>query len=82
MMRTLENDLSIIARISAVGVILKVISESTLLRFVAIARVTEDSWTTCAVLDLIGFGLKVGDPLDVMSPQHCAAKSMQARTRS
>ncbi|WP_312271504.1 GAF domain-containing sensor histidine kinase [Pseudomonas sp.] len=65
MMRTLENDLSIIARISAVGVILKVISESTLLRFVAITRVTEDSWTTCAVLDLIGFGLKVGDPLDV-----------------
>ncbi|GGM17451.1 sensor histidine kinase [Pseudomonas asuensis] len=65
MIRTLENDLSIIARISAVGVILKVISESTRLRFAAVARVTEDSWTTCAVHDLIGLGLNVGDELDV-----------------
>jgi signal transduction histidine kinase len=33
--------------------------------FVCIARVTQDSWTTCAVLDKLNFGLKVGDGLDV-----------------
>jgi signal transduction histidine kinase len=35
------------------------------LRFVCVARVTADSWTTCAVLDRLAFGLKVGDGLDV-----------------
>ena len=35
------------------------------LRFAAVARVTEDSWTACAVLDRINFGLQVGGELDV-----------------
>jgi signal transduction histidine kinase len=67
MMRSLEHDLCVIGNISTVDVILKVISETTALGFVAIARVTEDSWTTCAVLDTLGFGLKVGDSLDLTS---------------
>jgi signal transduction histidine kinase len=45
--------------------ILSVMAEMTGLRFVCVAHVTPDSWTTCAVLDKIGFGLQPGDPLDV-----------------
>jgi signal transduction histidine kinase len=35
------------------------------MRFAVVARVTEKSWTACAVLDTLGFGLKVGGELDV-----------------
>lgn len=45
--------------------ILSVMAEMTGLRFVCVAHVTERSWTTCAVLDQIGFGLQPGDELDV-----------------
>lgn len=51
--------------ISAVPQILETVASITGLGFVAIAHVTENSWTTCAVLDKLGFGLKVGDGLDV-----------------
>jgi signal transduction histidine kinase len=54
-----------IARISAVPTILKVISETTGLRLALVARVTEDSWTACATLDRMDFGLSAGDRLDV-----------------
>jgi signal transduction histidine kinase len=40
-------------------------AEMTGLRFVCVAHVTPTSWTTCAVLDQLGFGLQPGDPLDV-----------------
>ena len=45
--------------------ILGVMAEMTGLRFVCVAHVTETSWTTCAVLDQIGFGLQPGDELDL-----------------
>lgn len=45
--------------------ILSVMAEMTGLRFVCVAHVTPSSWTTCAVLDQLGFGLQPGDPLDV-----------------
>jgi signal transduction histidine kinase len=45
--------------------ILSVMAEMTGLRFVCVAHVTPTSWTTCAVLDQLGFGLQPGDPLDV-----------------
>ncbi|GGY98968.1 ATP-binding protein [Pseudoduganella plicata] len=45
--------------------ILSVMAEMTGLRFVCVAHVTERSWTTCAVLDQLGFGLQPGDELDV-----------------
>jgi len=51
--------------IGAVGQILETVAALTGLGFVAVAHVTEHSWTTCAVLDKLGFGLKVGDGLDV-----------------
>jgi len=65
MQHSIASDVSAIGRISAVPAILQVIAESTGLRFVAVARVTESDWTACAVLDLLGFGLEVNDTLEI-----------------
>jgi signal transduction histidine kinase len=58
-------DVALVGRISAVPTILRLICETTGLGFAAVARVTETSWTACAVLDRIGFGLEPGGELDV-----------------
>jgi signal transduction histidine kinase len=58
-------DLALIDRISAVPAMLQVICETTGMRFAAVARVTEETWTACAVLDHLGFGLGVGGEVDV-----------------
>ena len=58
-------DVASIQSISSVTTILEAVAALTGLRFVCIARVTDDSWTTCAVLDKLDFGLKVGDELDI-----------------
>ena len=61
----IRADIAAIARISAVPGILSVISEVTGLRLALVARVTTDTWTACAVLDRMNFGLEVGGRLDV-----------------
>ncbi|WP_025859126.1 GAF domain-containing sensor histidine kinase [Pseudomonas sp. CHM02] len=58
-------DIATLGRISAVPAMLKVISDMTGLRFAAVARVTDDTWTACAVLDQLDFGLGVGGELDL-----------------
>ncbi|MDR8364917.1 GAF domain-containing sensor histidine kinase [Pseudomonas sp. JL3] len=65
--QTAAADIATISRISAVPAILQVISELTGLRFAAVARVTEEAWTACAVLDRLDFGLQVGDEMDPVS---------------
>lgn len=65
MKQAIAKDVSAINSISSVPSILKVVSEMTGMRFVTIARVTQDSWTACAVLDRINFGLAAGGQLDV-----------------
>lgn len=65
MKRSVTDDISAISRINAVPAILQVISDTTGLRFAAVARVTGDSWTACAVLDRINFGMQVGSELEV-----------------
>lgn len=65
MARSILDDLLTVQRISAVPAILQVVSETTGLRFAAVARVTGTSWTACAVLDRIEFGLKAGGELDI-----------------
>lgn len=50
-------------RIEAVQTILRVLSRTTGLRIALVARVTDTSWTACAVLDEAGFGIKPGDEL-------------------
>lgn len=61
----LRQDVEAVARISAVPMILDIISRTTEMGFTAVARVTPDRWVTCASLDKIGFGLQPGDELDV-----------------
>lgn len=51
--------------ISFVPRILKAITEITGMRFTCIARVTEASWTICAVYDAAGFGLVPGNELPI-----------------
>jgi signal transduction histidine kinase len=58
-------DIAAIQSIESVPTILETVAAITGLRFVCVARVTGDSWTTCAVLDRLEFGLKVGDGLDL-----------------
>jgi signal transduction histidine kinase len=65
MRQTLDADIATIQKISAVPTILEAVSEMTGLGFVCIARVTADTWHSCAVLDKLNFGLKVGGALDV-----------------
>lgn len=65
MSHAVTSDLATIGRINAVPAILQVICETTGMRFAAVARVTESSWTACAVLDSLGFGLAVGGELEL-----------------
>lgn len=58
-------DIDSIQKISTVPTILETVAATTGLGFVCIARVTNDSWTACAVLDKLDFGLKVGGELDI-----------------
>ena len=65
--RSTAADIATIDRISAVPAILQVITEMTGMRFAAVARVTQQTWTACAVLDNLGFGLQAGGELDLAS---------------
>jgi signal transduction histidine kinase len=62
---SLNADVAAIAAISSVPAILNVVSETTGMGLALVARVTRNSWTACAVLDKINFGLAAGDTLDV-----------------
>lgn len=65
MPKDITVDIAVIQSMAAVPTILETVAALTGLRFVCVARVTADSWTTCAVLDRLDFGLGVGDQLDV-----------------
>lgn len=62
---SIEKDIQTIQSIEAVPYIMKMLSDATGLRFICIARVTEDKWTTCAVLDRVNFNLNPGDELEI-----------------
>ena len=59
------RDVEAVSRLRAVPTILRVITETTGLRFTLIARVTENEWVACAVHDEISFGLTPGGALAV-----------------
>ncbi|MDP9522899.1 GAF domain-containing sensor histidine kinase [Pseudomonas putida] len=59
----LTHDISTIAKIEAVPLILNMVKHATGMRFAAIARVTETKWVACAVDDSINFGLIPGGEL-------------------
>ena len=59
----LIDDVDSIGRLGSVETVLRVLRRVTGLRTALVARVTESSWTACAVLDDADFGLKPGDEL-------------------
>lgn len=61
----IRKDIAAIGRVSGLDALLKVLHQMTGMGFVVVARVTEDAWTACAVLDTIEFGLGVGGELAV-----------------
>ncbi len=52
-------------RLEILPSILEVIAETTGLGLVVVAQVTPETWTACAVLDRVSFGLKTGDNIDL-----------------
>jgi signal transduction histidine kinase len=65
MVRNFQADVETVSRIAVVPTILEVVCRTTGMGFAAIARVTEDRWIACGVLDEIGFGLKPGGELKI-----------------
>ncbi|MEG1769068.1 MAG: GAF domain-containing sensor histidine kinase [Comamonas sp.] len=64
---SIAHDVAAVGRISAVPSILRIVCDNTGMRFAAVARVTDGTWTACAVEDNIAFGLLPGGQLDVHS---------------
>jgi len=60
-----QQDVETVGRIETVPTILEVVCRTTGMGFAAVARVTEDRWGACSVLDEIDFGLKPGGELKV-----------------
>jgi len=63
--QTFQKDIDDITQIHIVPGLLDVICQTTNMGFAAIARVTEERWISCSVLDKINFGLKPGDELEI-----------------
>src|SRR6202790_239706 len=61
----IANAVAAIGRIEAVPTLLAVLCEATGMRFAVVARVTDTTWTACAVQDDIHLGVKPGGELAV-----------------
>lgn len=61
--KTALDDIESINKIPAVAHILEIVCRTTGMGFSAVARVTSDTWTACAIHDEINFGLAVGGEL-------------------
>ncbi|WBL25809.1 GAF domain-containing sensor histidine kinase [Zunongwangia sp. HGR-M22] len=62
-----KKDIEDVNEIPGIHSLLNVISSTSKMRFVAVARVTENRWITAVSKDDIEFGLRPGDELDVGS---------------
>jgi signal transduction histidine kinase len=63
----IARDVLAVSRLEALPTLLAVLCEITGMRFAAVARVTDNTWTACAVKDEINFGLQPGSQLEVES---------------
>jgi signal transduction histidine kinase len=61
----IARDIAAVNKLQAVPTLLEVLCETTGMGFAAVARVSDSTWTACAVKDDIGFGLKAGGQLDL-----------------
>ena len=57
----IARDIAAVNRIGAVPSILRMICKNTGMGFAAVARVTDETWTACAVQGEVNFGLVAGD---------------------
>ncbi len=64
-MESFAKDVALVGSIPAVPTILDVVCRATGMGFAAVARVTEERWVACSVLDNIQFGLPPGGELKV-----------------
>ena len=60
---------------------LKIVCGNTGMGFVAVARVTEGTWTACTVRDDIGFGLEPGGQLAALHRSAGSAETGGFRSR-
>ena len=67
MQTAIQKDLAAVTGIDAVQMILKTLARATKMRISLVARITDESWTACAVLDEANFGLEVGSQLNLAS---------------
>jgi signal transduction histidine kinase len=74
----IARDVAAIGRIGAIPSLLKVVCEMTGMGFAAVARVSDNTWTACAVRDGIGFGLLPGGRLDVRTTLCIEARAARA----
>lgn len=61
----IQLDVCAVQRIEVVPKLLEILCTVTGMRFAAVARVTDSTWTACAVKDDINFGVLPGGQLDV-----------------
>jgi signal transduction histidine kinase len=64
---SIARDVAAIANLGTVPKLLEILCNVTGMRFAAVARVSDESWTACAVRDDINFGLAPGAQLDLKS---------------
>lgn len=62
-----KSEIQLLGSLDIVQKILKVLTHVTGLRIALVARVTDESWTACAVLDEAGFGIQPGDQLELQT---------------
>lgn len=62
---TLKEQALALSKVTAIEAVLEDVCRITGMGFAAVARVTEDRWIACQVLDKIDFGLKPGDELEI-----------------
>jgi signal transduction histidine kinase len=74
----ISRDIQAIRDIEAVPTLLDVLCEITGMRFAAVARVTEDTWTLLASKDNIKFGLPVGGELPIRTTLCYESKQRRA----
>jgi signal transduction histidine kinase len=63
----IARDLHAVGQIEALPTLLAVLCETTGMGFAAVARVTDHTWTACAVRDDVNFGIEVGGQLAIES---------------
>ncbi|APD95589.1 sensor histidine kinase [Alteromonas mediterranea] len=65
MNEAIQRDIQAINAIEAIPHIMEILASTLRLRFICVARVTEEAWTMCSVLDNAEFGLSPGDELEI-----------------